>query len=45
LHKEKETLVNIERMGKKSVENLLASIEKSKQNNIDRLIFGFESDT
>jgi len=28
-------------MGKKSVENLLASIEKSKQNNIDRLIFGF----
>lgn len=41
LHKEKETLVNIERMGKKSVENLLASIEKSKQNNIDRLIFGF----
>nr|WP_276020647.1 NAD-dependent DNA ligase LigA [Acetivibrio straminisolvens] len=41
LHKEKETLVTMERMGKKSVENLLASIEKSKKNNIDRLIFGF----
>jgi DNA ligase (NAD+) len=37
----KEELVNIERMGKKSVENLLNSIEKSKSNNIDRLIFGF----
>lgn len=41
LHEKKEELVQMERMGKKSVENLLASIEKSKQNNIDRLIFGF----
>jgi DNA ligase (NAD+) len=31
----------MERMGKKSVENLLSSIEKSKENNIDRLLFGF----
>ncbi len=41
LHKEKDRLIEMERMGKKSVENLLASIEKSKSNNIDRLIFGF----
>lgn len=37
----KDELAGIERMGKKSVENLLNSIEKSKLNNIDRLIFGF----
>lgn len=41
LHKVKDELISMERMGKKSIENLLASIEKSKKNNIDRLIFGF----
>jgi len=41
LHLHKDELVKIERMGKKSVENLLNSIEKSKSNDIDRLIFGF----
>jgi DNA ligase (NAD+) len=41
LHQRKEELVTIERMGKKSVENLLNSIDKSRQNNIDRLIYGF----
>lgn len=41
LHDNKEELIKIERMGKKSIENLLNSIEKSKNNNIDRLIFGF----
>jgi DNA ligase (NAD+) len=41
LHKEKDSLIDMERMGEKSVANLLASIEKSKSNNIDRLIFGF----
>ena len=41
LHLRKEELINLERMGKKSVENLLASIDRSKQNNIDRLIYGF----
>jgi DNA ligase (NAD+) len=41
LHEVKDELVKIERMGKRSVENLLKSIEKSKSNNIDRLIFGF----
>jgi len=37
----KEELIKLERMGKKSVENLLAAIEKSKENDIDRLIYGF----
>ena len=41
LYLRQEELVKIERMGKKSTENLLNSIEKSKGNNIDRLIFGF----
>jgi len=41
LHLRKEELVKMERMGKKSTENLLNSIEKSKGNNIDRLIYGF----
>lgn len=41
LYMKKDELIKLERMGKKSVENLLASIEKSKQNNIDRLIYGF----
>jgi len=41
LHLKKDELINLERMGKKSVENLLNSIERSKSNNIDRLIFGF----
>jgi DNA ligase (NAD+) len=41
LHNRKEELISLERMGKKSIENLLNSIEKSKSNNIDRLIFGF----
>jgi DNA ligase (NAD+) len=34
-----EDLVNLERMGTKSSENLLDEIEKSKQRNVDRLIF------
>ena len=41
LYQKKDELMQIDRMGKKSVENLLASIDKSKQNNIDRLIYGF----
>lgn len=41
LYEIKDELIKMERMGKKSVENLLKSIEKSKANNIDRLIFGF----
>ncbi|MGI6778167.1 MAG: NAD-dependent DNA ligase LigA [Acetivibrionales bacterium] len=41
LNTKRELLESMERMGEKSVDNLLNSIEKSKQNNIDRLIFGF----
>jgi hypothetical protein len=41
LHNKKDELINMERMGKKSTENLLNSIKKSKSNNIDRLISGF----
>lgn len=40
LHFKKDEIMNMERMGQKSTENLLNSIEKSKSNNIDRLIFG-----
>lgn len=40
LHLRKDELITMERMGKKSVENLLASIERSRENNIDRLIYG-----
>lgn len=41
LHEKREELINMERMGRKSVDNLLNSIENSKKNNIDRLIFAF----
>lgn len=41
LHLRKDELIKLERMGVKSVNNLLKSIDKSKSNNIDRLIFGF----
>jgi DNA ligase (NAD+) len=40
LHQKKEALLNLEGFGEKSVQNLLQSIEKSKENNIDRLLFG-----
>jgi DNA ligase (NAD+) len=36
----KEALLVLERMGEKSVENLLQAIEASKQNSLERLIFG-----
>ncbi len=38
LKDKKEELINIERMGEKSVENLLSAIEKSKENDLGRLI-------
>ncbi|SER64470.1 DNA ligase (NAD+) [Gracilibacillus ureilyticus] len=37
---EKEDLLKLERMGEKSVNNLLAAIENSKQNSLERLLFG-----
>lgn len=35
-----DDIVKLERMGKKSAENLLESIENTKENSIDKLIFG-----
>jgi DNA ligase (NAD+) len=35
-----DDLINLERMGKKSVQNLLDAIEKTKENEIDKFIFG-----
>ncbi len=40
LHLKKELLIKIEGFGNKSIEKLISAIEKSKENNIDRLIFG-----
>lgn len=37
---EPKAVANLERMGKKSAENLLRAIEKSKSNDLSRLIFG-----
>ncbi|MFB4165461.1 NAD-dependent DNA ligase LigA [Alteribacillus sp. JSM 102045] len=37
---EKEELLKLERMGEKSVQNLLNAIEASKQNSLEKLIFG-----
>ncbi|WP_407636400.1 NAD-dependent DNA ligase LigA [Fictibacillus gelatini] len=36
----KEELLQLERMGEKSVDNLLNAIEKSKENSLERLLFG-----
>src|SRR5690606_29782415 len=36
----KEQLLNLERMGEKSVSNLLESIAASKQNSLEKLLFG-----
>ncbi|PCK22801.1 DNA ligase (NAD(+)) LigA [Bacillus pumilus] len=36
----KEQLIQLERMGEKSVDNLLRSIEQSKENSLERLLFG-----
>ncbi|MFA5719851.1 MAG: NAD-dependent DNA ligase LigA [Acholeplasmataceae bacterium] len=40
LKNHEETLINIERMGKRSVEKLLNAIEQSKTNTLDKLLFG-----
>ncbi|MEW9670351.1 NAD-dependent DNA ligase LigA [Ammoniphilus sp. 3BR4] len=36
----REELLSLERMGEKSVDNLLAGIEASKQNSLEKLVFG-----
>jgi len=40
LHERRDELIALERMGQKSVDNLLNSIERSKDNDLSRLIFG-----
>lgn len=40
LYERKDELIKIDRMGEKSVNNLLDAIEASKQNPLERLIFG-----
>ncbi|WP_062515516.1 NAD-dependent DNA ligase LigA [Halobacillus sp. KGW1] len=37
---DKEELLQLERMGEKSVQNLLNALEASKQNSLERLLFG-----
>ncbi|MFA8342011.1 MAG: NAD-dependent DNA ligase LigA [Rhodothermaceae bacterium] len=39
LHERKEELIEIERLGQKSVENLLTAIEKSKEKPFDKVLF------
>ncbi|MDQ0230234.1 NAD-dependent DNA ligase LigA [Metabacillus malikii] len=36
----KEQLMNLDRMGEKSTDNLLRAIEQSKENSLERLLFG-----
>ncbi|MEJ8546720.1 NAD-dependent DNA ligase LigA [Brevibacillus borstelensis] len=40
LHQQRDVLLGLERMGEKSVDNLLAAIETSKENSLERLLFG-----
>ncbi|EST54264.1 DNA ligase LigA [Brevibacillus panacihumi W25] len=40
LHQQRDVLLGMERMGEKSVDNLLAAIEASKENSLERLLFG-----
>lgn len=40
LHEQREALLALDRLGKKSVDNLLAQIEASKSNDLHRLIYG-----
>lgn len=41
LKDKRDRIILLERMGEKSVDNLLAAIEKSKENDLSRLISGF----
>jgi DNA ligase (NAD+) len=40
LHEQRDVLLKMERMGEKSVDNLLNAIEASKENSVERLLFG-----
>lgn len=37
----REQLLTLDKFKEKSAENLLSAIERSKQNNLDKLLFGF----
>lgn len=39
-HLDRNELLQLERMGEKSVDNLLEAIQKSKNNSLDKLVFG-----
>ncbi|MDP2036921.1 MAG: helix-hairpin-helix domain-containing protein, partial [Ignavibacteria bacterium] len=39
LHENREELINVERLGKKSISNLLEAIEKSKNKQFDKVLF------
>ena len=40
-HLDRDKVAELERMGKKSADNLLAAIEKSKQNDLSKLLYAF----
>ena len=40
-HLEQDKVANLDRMGKKSADNLLAAIEKSKRNDLSKLLYAF----
>jgi len=40
LHTRRETILNIEKFGQKSFDNLIEAIENSKKNSLERLLFG-----
>ena len=44
LYQHKDELLKLEGFGEKSISNLLSAIEKSKQNSLERLIFGLGID-
>lgn len=40
LKNKREELINLDRMGEKSIDNLINAIEASKENSLDKLLFG-----
>ena len=40
LHSKKDTILNIEKFGQKSFDNLIEAIENSKSNSLEKLLFG-----
>ncbi|MBQ1476844.1 MAG: NAD-dependent DNA ligase LigA, partial [Erysipelotrichaceae bacterium] len=40
LHNQRDTILNLEKFGQKSFDNLIEAIENSKKNSLERLLFG-----